>query len=239
MRTNKRAFSLTIIVLLPFFASTVAWASSESTSSVQSSESRHNNVQVDATQNEAADEKQNPGKWAIEIGAAVISQNDVHSALYGQFDREDGPAGGEIYKITGYYTLKVFDWELWGSTYHPQVEIPLSIAIFDENARSPFMNYNAAIDVRWTDWPWNKIIYTTISTGGGLGYFEIIPLIDIIKHPDEDRSHVKFWWPFQITLALPQYKNHQIVFYSDHWSGGHIFDKGGFDAFGIGYKYIF
>lgn len=239
MYTYKRTCSLIITILVLFIAYNSAWASSESTSPNQSSESRNSDVQVNAIKDEAVNEQQNPGKWAIEIGAAVIAKDNVHSILYGQFDREDGPAGGEIYKITGYYTLKVFDWELWGSKYYPQVEIPLAITMFDENDRRPYMNYNAAIGIRWTDFPWNKILYTTIATSGGLGYFEKIPAIDILKHPDDDRSHVKFWWPFQITFALPHYKNHQIVFYDDHWSGGHIFDAGGFDSFGIGYRYIF
>lgn len=76
-------------------------------------------------------------------------------------------------------------------------------------------------------------------TGLGLNYSEKIFLLDTLKHPGDNRSHLKFFWPLEITFALPVYKSHRLVLFNHHISGGKLFDKGGMDSFGIGYRYLF
>ncbi len=86
--------------------------------------------------------------------------------------------------------------------------------------------------------PWNRWLKTSALVGGGLSYSAQIWRIDREKHPREHRSHVKFYWPVELTLALPSLPRHQLVLFSHHQSGGTIFDEGGFDTFGIGYRLV-
>jgi hypothetical protein len=64
-------------------------------------------------------------------------------------------------------------------------------------------------------------------------------VVDRERHPGQDRSHLKFDWPIQVTFALPRWPQHQLVLFVDHQSGGHIFDEGGVNSYGIGYRFEF
>jgi hypothetical protein len=75
--------------------------------------------------------------------------------------------------------------------------------------------------------------------GIGLSYSSRVYAMDRERHPGEDRSHLKFDWPIQFTFALPKWPQHQLVIFNDHKSGGHIFDEGGVNSVGIGYRFAF
>lgn len=180
------------------------------------------------------------GPWAVEFGVGVMSDNDTIGNITGQFDTITDEYGADIYKLSVYYTVKEFQWEMGNYTFYPQLEVFPSITRFEENSGENYHNINFAGTLKWTDFPWNKYLYTTLATGVGLGYFEQINSYDRKKHINEERSQWKFYWPIQLTLALPKFKRHQIVLYNDHWSGGFgIFDDGGFDTYGIAYRFIF
>lgn len=177
--------------------------------------------------------------WSFEAGVAFITSNSINDFTLGDFDIEDGPAGGEIYSLTAARRLGQFELELWGHTFHPQLELPLTLEIIDENSRSPFYGLNASLVVRWEEFPWNHVIKTTLATGVGLSYDDKIYLIDISRHPGEDRSHLKFNWPIQLTFSLPAHPDHQLMVYIAHQSGGEIFDTGGVNSLGIGYRFSY
>jgi hypothetical protein len=123
--------------------------------------------------------------------------------------------------------------------FHPQLESPVTLIIADERDRSPFLGYNAGIGIRWTDFPWNRHVATTAATALGLSYTEKIFAIERIRHPGRDRSHLKLYWPMQITFALPRHPRHQLILFNHHQSGGRIFDRGGMNAVGFGYRHVF
>ena len=177
--------------------------------------------------------------WAFEVGVAFITSNNISEIFSGNIDIDDGPAGGEIYSITAARRLGEFKLNLWGHELTPQLEAPFTLEIVDENSRAMFWDVNASLVVRFEQFPWNHVVKTTIATGVGLSYSSNIYRMDIQRHPLDDRSHLKFNWPIQLTLALPAYPDHQLSLYVAHQSGGHVFDTGGINSLGIGYRFDF
>lgn len=165
-----------------------------------------------------------------------MTSNSITDLIAGEVNIADGPAGAELYQITAARRLGELEWTLGDHVFRPQLELPLTLQIVDENGRSPFFNIKASFTVRWVDFPWNDIVNTEFSMGLGLSYSEEIYLMDIQRHPGRDRSHVKFNWPIQMTFAHPDHPEHKLMLFLAHQSGGHIFDRGGINSLGIGYR---
>ncbi len=174
--------------------------------------------------------------WAFEIGVAVITANNVEQFLAGEFSAPGSAAGGEVYLLTASRRLGELRWEIGGHTFHPQMELPFTLEIVDENGRAPFLDFNVSFMMRWVDFPWNHHVKTSVAMGVGLSYSEKVYLMDIERHPNDDRSHLKFGWPIQITFASPDHPDHQLMLFLAHQSGGRVFDKGGVNSVGIGYR---
>ena len=176
-------------------------------------------------------------KWAYEAGYAYITSNKIEELLFGgKMDVDNGPDGGELYILTAARTLGELKWDTGSSVFHPQMELPLTLIVVDEHSRSPFLNYNFAYTMRWVDFPWNDKLKTTFSMGVGLSYSSKILLEDIKLHEGEERSNTKIYWPLELTFALPQYPKDCARLFIVHQSGGHIFDRGGINCVGFGYR---
>ncbi|MGD7653707.1 MAG: hypothetical protein ACQCXQ_10860 [Verrucomicrobiales bacterium] len=182
-----------------------------------------------------------PRTWAFEIGVAAITDNNIEDFILNipEIQREKGAAGGEIYTFTASRRLGEFHWEIGGRTFTPQVELPLTLEIVDENSHSPFPDFNASFFVRWIDFPWNHWVKTSFGMGVGLSYSSHIYLIDEVRHPGDDRSKLKINWPIQMTFAHPEYEDHQLMLFILHQSGGKMLDSGGVNSLGLGYRYDF
>jgi hypothetical protein len=179
-----------------------------------------------------------PRTWAYELGVAMITPNGIEDFVgYGDsISREDGPGGGEIYSFTASRRLGQLVWNVGGHTFTPQVEMPLTLELVNENSGGPFVAFAGSITVRWVDFPWNDYVKTTFAMGLGLNYSGQIYEIDQIRHRGDDRSNLKFNWPIQATFALPDHPDDQLMIFIIHHSGGRIFDRGGLNALGIGYR---
>jgi len=177
--------------------------------------------------------------WSFDVGVAFITSSNIGEIFSGEFSTADGPAGGEIYSLTATRRLGEFELKLGGHTFHPQLELPLTLEIVDENSRSPFLDFNASVVVRWEEFPWNHVVKTTVATGIGLSYSQHVYRMDKELHPRSNRSHLKFNWPIQVTFALPSHPDHQLMLYIAHQSGGHVFDKAGVNSLGIGYRFAY
>jgi len=186
----------------------------------------------------SADDQPEISKWAYEFGVAFLTTNTIDDILLGDrsVDIAGGSAGGEIYNFTVSRRLGELHWNVGNHTFTPQLEVPLMLEIVDENGRAPFLDYNASFVIRWVDFPWNRFVKTTFGTGVGLSYSSKVYQMDIDRHLGEDRSHLKFNWPIQLTLASPNRPQDQLQLYIAHQSGGHIFDAGGVNSLGIGYR---
>ena len=177
--------------------------------------------------------------WAFEVGVASISSNNIGNFTRASMNLGHGPSSGELYIFTASRRLGELKWNIGGNTFTPQLEFPLTLEIVDENARSPFPDMNASLAMRWIDFPWNQHLKTSFAMGLGFSYSQKIYLMDIERHPGERRSKLKFNWPMQLTFALPKYEEHQLMIFIAHQSGGKIFDEGGVNSLGIGYRFDF
>lgn len=179
-----------------------------------------------------------PRTWSYELGVAMITSNSIEDFVgFGDaVSRASGPGGGEIFTVTASRRLGQLVWNVGGHTFTPQIELPFTMEVVNENTGSNFPAFACSINVRWIDFPWNDYVKTTFSMGLGLNYSEQIYQIDEIRHPGEDRSHLKFNWPIQMTFSLPDRPDDQLMIYIIHHSGGETFDHGGMNALGVGYR---
>ena len=180
-----------------------------------------------------------PRNWSVQTGVAFISRNDIGEVLSGGLEPAEGDAGGLLYSIALNWTAHRFKIGCRGRTLTPRFEPYLNLTLVDENSRGIFPDYNGGVGFRWVDFPWDKWVETTFFMGIGLSYSSRVYRVDREQHPDEDRSHLKLDWPIQLTFALPRWPQHQLVLFNDHQSGGHIFDEGGVNSLGIGYRFEF
>lgn len=177
--------------------------------------------------------------WSVQLGVAIISQNNMGEILSEGYERAEGEAGGQLYSLTFNWVAHRFEIPCQGRILTPQFEPYLTFTLVDENGRSVFPDYNGGVGFRWVDFPWNRWVKTTFFMGIGLSYSSHVYTIDRLRHFGEERSHLKFDWPIQFTFALPRWPQHQLVLFNDHQSGGHIFDEGGVNSFGVGYRLEF
>lgn len=178
-------------------------------------------------------------RWSFQVGTAAIMHNVIDDFVVGRFNRASGPAGGEVYLFQTSCTLRDLSWTVRERTFEPQLELPFVLGIVNENGRSPFYDIKIGLTLRWKDFPWNSHLYTNLESGVGLSYTEHVYRIERVRHPDRTRSHLKFYLPIQLTLAHPRHRQHQAVIFLHHHSGGRIIERGGTNAIGIGYRYVF
>lgn len=178
--------------------------------------------------------------WSYEAGILWISNDNIGDIFLGNNHTSTSPAGGQIYSMTAAYRWGDLKWGSATNPHHVEFELPQTLEIINEKSaeRSPFVMYNTSFLVRWVEFPWNDYVKTTFGMGVGITYMTKVPLIDIDRHPDDtNRSRVKFNWPIQMTFALPSRPEHQLMLFLGHHSGGHIFDVGGFNSVGLGYRF--
>ena len=175
--------------------------------------------------------------WSFEYGVAFITSQNIEELMGGDLNIDDGPAGGEIHYFTASRLLSEPEWYWFGKSFHPSLELPFTLGLVNENGNSPFASYSVSFVTRWRDFPWNEHVRTSFATGIGLTWSSEVYAMDAQRHPDDDRSRWKFNWPLQLTLAHPSYPQHQIVLFVSHQSGGRIFDRGGVNSLGIGYRF--
>ena len=133
-----------------------------------------------------------------------------------------------------------FHWNVGAVTLRPEFEVPARITLVDENTGRVIPDLNIGFILRWRDFPWNKYLRTTLAAGPGFSYSFQVLTADYQRHPeDEERSRLKFWLPIELTVALPWFPEHQLVAFIDHQSGGTLFDRGGVDTWGFGYRFEF
>jgi hypothetical protein len=178
-------------------------------------------------------------RWAFEFGIGIIGANSLQDHLELNFDSAQGAGAGLTYNLTTSYRFHQFNWRAGKVRLQPEIELPFMFTLVDQDNGELIPDLNGGVMIRWRDFPWNRYLYTTFAIGGGLSYSFRVWDVDYARHPGEDRSHLKFWVPVQFTFALPRYPRHQVTAFIDHQSGGTIFDTGGVNVYGLGYRFLF
>jgi hypothetical protein len=180
------------------------------------------------------------GRWSFEFGVGIITDNTPTDYPQFKFDALEGQGEGLTYNFTVARRLIAFDFELAGKRFRPQLELPFMLTLVDDRLEGIIPDINLGLNFRWQDFPWNRYVYTTLALGAGLSYSFDIWTADVQRHEGEERSNLKFWLPASLTFALPQYPRYQLTVFMDHQSGGFgLFDEGGVDAFGFGFRIVF
>jgi hypothetical protein len=176
---------------------------------------------------------------SVQVGVAVITGNRIGDIFSGEISAARGDGGGQVYSLMLQWTAHEFELHWFGLSLRPQFQPYATLALVDENGGSVFPDYNGGFGFRWVDFPWDKWLDTSLFVGIGLSYSSQVYAIDRERHPGKERSHLKFDWPIQLAFALPRWRQHQLVLYLDHQSGGHVFDEGGINSIGLGYRFEF
>ena len=95
----------------------------------------------------------------------------------------------------------------------------------------------AALYFRYDGFPWKHWLYTTVAVSTGLNYLTKLPPAE--THPFDSQSHLLHYFSPEITFALPQYKQHEVVVRYHHRSGVFgVFNgvTGGSNVIAIGYR---
>jgi hypothetical protein len=178
-------------------------------------------------------------RWSLQFGVGFITESTVDKVALVDARLGDHEDGGELYLFQASYKLAHLDPTLFGHRVKLDLELPLVLGVVNENHNDPFMQYSGGLTLRWKTFPWNHWVYTTIESGVGLTYSQQVLQIERTRHPNRDRSHLEFYWPIQLTLAHPRHRQHQLVLFLHHHSGGTIFHTGGANSLGAGYRYVF
>jgi len=185
------------------------------------------------------DEAGDLNRWSFSGGVAVVTWNRIGELFRGKFNRAKGEAGGELYLLGASYTLADLRGNFPTQEMRPQLNAVAVVGLVNENRGSPFMDYNTGLTIRWRQFPWDHVLPTSLETGVGLSYTQRVMQVERVRLPDRDRSHLKFYWPIELGFALPSARQHQLLFFIHHQSGGRIFDVGGSNHVGLGYRYHF
>ncbi len=179
-------------------------------------------------------------RWSFEFGVGVVSDNTLSDYTEPRLNKLHGPGGGVTYNFTVSREVHQFTWNLGPITLRPGLEVPARLTLVDENSGRLIPDLNIGLVLRWRDFPWNKFLRTTLAAGPGFSYSFQPWTADFQRHEgDKDRSRLKFWLPIEVTVALPWFPQHQFLAFIDHQSGGTLFDRGGVDAWGLGYRFEF
>lgn len=100
----------------------------------------------------------------------------------------------------------------------------------------------AAIDFRWTDFPWNEYVRTTIALAEGGSYASQIDEEERLRANNMQGSNFLNYFSPELTLALPSLPNDELMFRFQHRSGifgliNHVFGGSSFAT--VGYRHRF
>jgi hypothetical protein len=178
-------------------------------------------------------------RWSFQFGVGFITGSTIDEIGVLDSELADDDGEGEIYLAQVSYKLANFRPKRYAEHVDIDVELPFVLGVVNERGHNnTFMQYSGGLTLRWKRFPWNRYIYTNFETGGGFTYSGHVLETERQRHPDRERSHLEFYWPIQLMVAHPKYREHQLVLFLHHHSGGAVFHKGGANTLGVGYRFV-
>ena len=111
---------------------------------------------------------------------------------------------------------------------------------YQEDPAGPVYELNPVLIFRWTHFPWNQYVLTTLGAGEGISYASRI-LSREYKGVDKT-NHLLNFLMFEATFAMPSHPRWEFVWRLHHRSGAYnMYDaeNSGSTAFGFGIRYSF
>jgi len=182
-----------------------------------------------------------PGAWAANVGAAPDRDPDVHLLFYAAsmadarlwgdifLDQAPEPVDSWLVKLAPGLTLDKWaderlHWELEGQLVrHFGIQSHWEV--------------NGAFVARWTRFPWDKWVNTSLAAGEGLSWASTRPPLEQ-DNGGETRSLLNYLL-FEVTVAPPGRRDFEFVGRIHHRSGvfGLFGVSGGSNAVGLGVRW--
>lgn len=110
--------------------------------------------------------------------------------------------------------------------------------------RRHYYSYNGFFALRFSEFPWNWLLYTTLAVGEGISYAQKIPQVEEDKQSGRGRNASRFlnFMIFEFTVGLPFFQNVQGYYRIHHRSGAfgtYNNVSGGANTLGGGLKILF
>jgi hypothetical protein len=126
------------------------------------------------------------------------------------------------------------------ASYGRYVDLEVEGQIVKHSGRDHHLELNALIVERWTYFPWDYYINTSLAAGQGLSYATDIPEIEKLHH--DKTSRFLGYLMFEIALSIPRFQQWSLITRIHHRSGAYgLFNgvHGASNALGFGIRYDF
>lgn len=161
-------------------------------------------------------------RWAYMFYYGKMSHGSVAQSLYfkPKFDVDYGRA--DQYSLEVAYSVgkenflkKIFQ----PITLVSNIELVANASFINDQIEGTIWQFNPYIMGHWRNFPWDRFITTTFGLGEGISWSTKVPSKETIDIVPQDVRKVLNLMIFEVTFALPQHPNLQLVYRVHHRSG--------------------
>ena len=122
------------------------------------------------------------------------------------------------------------------------INVGVNVA-YQDDPNGDIYQVNPFIMARWSDFPWNNYLRTTVAFAEGLSFSSEVPATEIdLNRPNRDYKKLVNYLAAEVTFSLPKRKDWELVYRLHHRSG--VFglfgaDNSGSTAMGVGIRHYF
>lgn len=165
--------------------------------------------------------------WSVTLFAARVSPDPIDQTLTlkADFSNNDQFVSLAVQR-------KVADYQ--------QVDLEVELQAADHSSLEHYLEYTAAILVRWPEMPWDDTVDMSFAIGEGLSYTSKIPAIEAANH--DHTNKLLNYLAFELTFASPKQPQLEAVLRLHHRSGvfGLFNDvHGASNSWALGLRYRF
>jgi len=177
-------------------------------------------------------------RWSLLYYYGIAASDPLISILTGQFHRWPE----HIQTIELAYTLHQDN--AFRQLVHPivgVVQIAGNVGLREGSNEAPIKEFNPFVIFRWSQFPWNTYIATSLAIGEGVSYTSSIPALEKRGHHSNNKRLLNYLM-LEATLALPTLPQWQTVLRIHHRSGAFgLYRAGnsGSNEVGLGIRYLF
>lgn len=168
--------------------------------------------------------------WAVTVYSGPLT-SQTSSKIFG--DADFGNSG--IVALAGSKKL--------GSVWREQLDFELEAQAVQHFGDQKHFEFNPVVIVaRWTAFPWNKILPTTLAIGDGISIATETPKLEVKRRGRKESNKVLNYVMAELTLSLPEVPQWALIARYHHRSGMFGTFNGVHDAstaFAAGIKYWF